>query len=70
MSHSARKLPSWLYFYLEREGGALRGSRAPSRLACESPIAIACFRLVTFFPDAPLRNVPRLCSRKAFATFS
>ena len=49
---------------------ALRGTFPPSRFASDSPIAIACFRLVTFFPDPPLRKVPRLRSCRAFATFS
>jgi hypothetical protein len=44
------------------------GTFAPERRACESPIAIACLRLVTFFPDRPLRNVPRLRSCTAFLT--
>jgi hypothetical protein len=29
------------------------GTLAPSRRASESPIAIACFRLVTFLPERP-----------------
>ena len=32
----------------------------PFLRASERPIAIACFRLVTFFPLLPLRRVPRL----------
>jgi hypothetical protein len=41
----------------------LRGTFAPDFRASESPIAIACFRLVTFLPERPLLNVPffRLC---------
>jgi hypothetical protein len=35
------------------------GTFPPSRRASESPMAMACFRLVTFFPD-PLFSVPRL----------
>ena len=46
-----------------------RGTFAPARRASESPIAIACFRLVTFLPDPPLRSVPRFRSRITFATF-
>ena len=51
------------------DGGRLRALKtwfaflelcAPRRRASESPIAIACFRLVTFLPERPLRNVPRL----------
>ena len=45
------------------------GTRPPSRLASDSPIAIACLRLVTFLPELPLRKVPRLRSRIARATF-
>ena len=33
------------------------------------PIAIACLRLVTFLPERPLRNVPRLRSRMTFSIF-
>jgi hypothetical protein len=32
----------------------------PSRRASESPIAIACLRLLTFRPDRPLFKVPAL----------
>ena len=32
-------------------------------------MAIACLRLVTFLPERPLRNVPRLRSRMTFSTF-
>jgi hypothetical protein len=32
-------------------------------------MAIACFRLVTFFPDLPLRSVPALRSCMTFFTF-
>jgi hypothetical protein len=34
------------------------GTFFPSRRASESPIAIACLRLLTFFPDRPLFRVP------------
>ena len=47
-------------------------SSGPSRRrwrASDSPIAIACLRLVTFLPDRPLRSVPRLRSRITFSTF-
>jgi hypothetical protein len=40
----------------------LRGTFAPERRASDSPIAIACFRLVTFFPEPPLRSLPRFRS--------
>ena len=45
------------------------GTLAPSSRASESPIAIACFLLVTFFPDRPLFNVPCFRSCIAFSTF-
>jgi len=53
------------YFFL----AFLRGTFPPARRASDSPIAIACFRLVTFFPERPLLNVPRLRSRIALLTF-
>src|SRR5688572_23219062 len=43
------------------------GAFAPSLRASESPIAMACFFEVTFFPE-PLFNVPRLRSCMAFST--
>ncbi len=45
------------------------GTFAPSLRASESPIAIACFRLVTFFPDLPLLSSPRFISCIARSTF-
>ena len=36
------------------------GTFFPSALASESPIAIACLRLLTFLPDRPLFSVPAL----------
>jgi hypothetical protein len=48
----------------------LRGTLPPSRRACDSPIAIACLRLVTFLPDRPLFRVPLFRSRIALPTFS
>jgi hypothetical protein len=45
------------------------GTLAPSRRASDSPIAIACFLLVTFFPERPLLSVPRLRSCIARLTF-
>src|SRR5688572_181324 len=47
-----------------------RGTFAPARRASDSPMAIACFRLLTFFPDPPLRSVPRFRSRITFSTFA
>jgi hypothetical protein len=46
------------------------GTFAPARRASESPIAIACLRLVTRFPERPLLSVPRLRSIIARSTFS
>lgn len=46
------------------------GTLAPSFLASESPIAIACFLDVTFFPLLPLFNCPRFFSCMARSTFS
>ncbi len=46
----------------------LRGTLAPSSRASESPIAIACLRLVTLRP-LPLFSVPRFRSCIARATF-
>ena len=45
------------------------GTFPPARRASDSPMAIACLRLVTFLPDFPLRNVPVLRSCIAFLTF-
>jgi len=47
----------------------LLGSLLPARRASDSPIAMACFRLLTLFPERPLFNVPRLRSCMALATF-
>jgi hypothetical protein len=47
----------------------LAGTLPPAFRACDKPIAIACFLLVTFRPD-PLFNAPRLRSCIAFSTFS
>jgi hypothetical protein len=46
------------------------GTLPPSRRASESPIAIACLRLFTFFPELPLFSVPCLRSCIAFSTLS
>lgn len=45
------------------------GTLPPSLRASESPIAIACFLLVTFLPE-PLLSVPRFRSCIAFSTLS
>ena len=44
------------------------GTLAPSSLASERPMAIACFLLVTFLP-VPVRRVPCFRSSIAFFTF-
>src|SRR3954467_5735057 len=46
-----------------------RGTFAPAFRAWESPIAIACLRLLTFLPDRPLLSVPALRSCIARFTF-
>src|SRR5215207_9393167 len=47
-----------------------RGTLPPASRASDSPIAIACFLLVTFLPERPLFNSPRFISCMAFSTFS
>lgn len=54
------------YFFL----AFLPGTFPPARRASDSPMAMACFRLVTFFPERPLFKVPLLRSRIALLTFS
>jgi hypothetical protein len=46
----------------------LRGTFAPDLRASDKPIAIVCLRLVTRFPDRPLRSVP--CLRSCIARFT
>ena len=46
------------------------GTFAPALRASDSPMAIACFRLVTFFPLRPLFSVPLFFSRMTRSTFS
>src|SRR5205814_339662 len=46
------------------------GTFAPLSLASESPMAIACFLLVTFLPERPDFNCPRFLSCIAFSTLS
>jgi TnpA family transposase len=45
------------------------GTFSPARRASESPMAMACLRLLTFVPDRPLFSVPRLRSSITFFTF-
>src|SRR5216684_7126623 len=56
------------YFFFDED--FLRGTFPPAFRASDSPIAIACFLLVTFLPERPLFNVPVLRSCIAFSTFS
>src|ERR671919_1417034 len=60
-----RKKRGCLFFYEV----FLRGTLAPSFRACDNPIAMACFLLVTFLPDRPLFRVPFFRSCMAFSTF-
>jgi hypothetical protein len=46
------------------------GTLPPAARASDSPIAIACLRLVTFLPELPLFNVPAFISFITFSTFS
>jgi len=46
------------------------GTLPPARRASESPMAMACLRLVTFLPELPLLSVPRFRSCIAFSTLS
>lgn len=54
-----------LFFALRLRAGTF----APARRASESPIAIACFLLATFFPERPERSLPRFISCIALPTF-
>src|SRR5688572_32446956 len=56
------------YFFRDERGGG--GTFPPARRASERPMAMACFRLVTFLPEPPLRSVPRFISCMVFSTFS
>jgi len=47
----------------------LAGTFLPALRASERPMAIACFRLLTFLPERPLFNVPFFVLRTARATF-
>jgi hypothetical protein len=60
------------YFFLREDlrlRPFLRGTLAPARRASDKPMAIACLRLFTFFPERPLRSVPRFRSCIARFTF-
>jgi hypothetical protein len=58
--HEPRHHPARYFFF---------GTFLPSLRAFESPMAMACFRLVTFFPLRPLRSRPRFISRISVSTF-
>src|SRR5882672_8062731 len=45
------------------------GTLLPCFLASERPMAIACLRLVTFFPLRPLFSLPCFISSITFSTF-
>lgn len=59
-----------LFLITTNQAARLRGTLAPFFRASESPIAIACFRLVTRPPRPPLpeRRVPRFSRRMALST--
>ncbi len=65
------------YFFLEDDFFELLffaddfffGTFAPALRASDSPMAMACFRLVTFFPLRPLFSFPLFFSRITRATF-
>jgi hypothetical protein len=48
------------FFAVLRFFGAFFGTFLPLALASDSPIAIACLRLLTFLPERPLFSVPAL----------
>jgi len=58
-----------IYLFFDDFLDFFEGTLAPSLRASDNPIAIACFLLVTFFPDLPLLSVPFLRSCIAFSTF-
>jgi len=63
--------PPALFFrleLLERLEDFFAGTLAPFLRASERPIAMACFRLVTFLPLPPLFRVPRFFLRIALST--
>ena len=67
--------PGCFYFFDDLRFDFLRGLLlrdllALSFRASESPIAIACLRLLTFLPERPLFNVPALRFFIARSTFA
>jgi hypothetical protein len=66
---SAMTMPGYiLRFFFLLLPDFLAGTLPPARRAPERPIAIACLRLVTRFPDDPLFSVPCFISWMAFST--
>jgi hypothetical protein len=57
------------YFSVDFLADFFFGALEPDLRVFESPMAIGCFRLVTFLPDRLLFNVPFLRSCVAFPTF-
>jgi hypothetical protein len=68
-ANAADRLIGRVYFVYFFRPPRFRGTFAPALRASDRPIAIACLRLVTRFPDRPLRRVPRFRSRMTFSTF-
>src|SRR5688572_14106991 len=48
----------------------LRGTLPPASRASDRPMAMACFRLLTFRPEPPLLSLPSFISCMARPTFS
>src|SRR5207248_6303001 len=69
VSRIERARPREREFLRDHDFFRLGGTFAPAFRACDSPIAIACLRLLTFLPERPLLSVPRLRSRIACLTF-
>jgi hypothetical protein len=53
---------AFLAVFFADDRDAFFGTLAPSRRASDSPIAMACLRLLTVRPERPLFNVPALRS--------
>lgn len=65
----ARFLPVFLPVFFADLRAPLFGTFAPFFLASDRPMAMACFRLVTFLPLLPLLSVPDFFLRMALFTF-
>jgi hypothetical protein len=59
-SNAKRRYFFALRFFADFFAETFFGTFLPSALASDSPIAIACLRLVTFLPERPLFSVPAL----------